>query len=244
MREMKMPARTGTANQTQSIIEGDTYHAFVSGERKEGAVGDEYWVTWVKDADTHSFSYKSGDTLITLRRETRAKGQFWYAYKKLSNKLHKVYVGKSEDLTVETLNVALAALREKISGRLQGQTTPNYADDKLPKVPDPVTPVPFLADYKAEPTRKQVPFGFTPGEAAREVLAVIAAGLVFSPNHKEGIRDRKLARHLAGNGLLAEVTQDPDHRKHYWRLTEAGLTLIRKDEDLQQRVKRWTAMLD
>jgi hypothetical protein len=140
-------------------------------------------------------------------------------------------VGKSEELTVETLNDAVATMREKVSGK------PSVSTVSVP-MPAPV----LLADYKVESTRKQVPFGFNLSEKAREVLCVIAAGLVFSPNHKEGIRDRKLARHLAGNGLLAEVTQDPDHRKHYWRLTEAGLNLIRKDEALQQRVRYWLSV--
>jgi hypothetical protein len=72
-----MPARTGKANQGQSTVEGNSYRVFVSGESKNGIVGDGHWVTWIKDVRTRSFSYKSGDTLITLRRESRAKGQFW-----------------------------------------------------------------------------------------------------------------------------------------------------------------------
>lgn len=238
-----MPARTGRANQGQSTVEGNAYRVFVSDERKEGIVGDDHWVTWVMDAGTRSFSYKSSDILITLRCESRAKGQFWYAYKKASNKLHKVYVGKSEDLTVESLNDAVIAMQGKMSGKPQEQAT-HHTNDKLPNTPASVAPAIFLADYTPEPTRKQVPFGLDLGEKQREVLCVIAAGLRYEPNYRDGISARRIARGLAEKGLLVEVTQHPNHRYHAWRLTEAGLTLIRKDKDLQQQVKRWLAALD
>jgi len=76
--------------------------------------------------------------LITLRRELRAKGQFWYAYKKVNYKLHKVYVGKSQELSTETLSNAVVAMREKISGK--PQTTPSIEPTPIP------APV-LLADY-------------------------------------------------------------------------------------------------
>lgn len=111
---------------------------------------------------------------------------------------------------------------------LESPNTPRETDDTLP---------PFLPDYVPARSRKQTPPHFELSDERRDVLAAIAAGLTDSPEHQTGIRRRKIARVLTEAGLLAEVTGEVNHRKHAWRLTEAGLKLIRSDDDLQRRVK-------
>ena len=249
-----MPKRTGKANNQQSTVEGNFYRVYYIflGERQyqQGFIGDVNWNAWIKHPDTKSFSYMPNnqkDMLITLRREKRANGQFWYAFKKLDNKLHKIYVGKAEDLNAEKLNEAATTMHVKITGKEPISVT--FARSKQVTQPAPLpeaAPV-FLPEYKAEQEHirfvvrrlaDEVELSMLSDER-RYVLAMIAAGLHPTPDHKKGIQQRKIARVLMAAGLLAEVTGYTDHRKHAWKLTEAGLRLVRSDKDLRYRVKWW-----
>jgi hypothetical protein len=109
-------------------------------------------------------------------------------------------------------------------------------DAHTPAVNSP-SPV-FLANYVPASARKKRPQFFALTEIRREVLAVYAAGMNYAADNVQGIERRKIARQLVEAGLLAEVTGYTDHRKHNWRLTEAGLYLIRGDDDLQQRISQ------
>lgn len=100
-----MPERTGSANRNQTTVSGQFchHHYMLFGQRQydQFFLTDIRWQKFLQHPDTKSFTWMSsnqGETLITFRRESRAKGQFWYAYKKHENKLWKVYAGKSEGL--------------------------------------------------------------------------------------------------------------------------------------------------
>lgn len=43
------------------------------------------------------------DMEYTLRHERRKNGLFWYAYRRVHGKLHKRYVGLSDQITIEKL---------------------------------------------------------------------------------------------------------------------------------------------
>lgn len=47
---------------------------------------------------------------ITMRREQKRNGWYWYAYRSVAGKLHKVYLGKADDLTLARIQQATAAL--------------------------------------------------------------------------------------------------------------------------------------
>lgn len=72
------------------------------------SVGSLEWFTWL---ETHrSFAYKSGDGTITVRKERRSGGWYWYAYRRYQGKLYSTYIGRSEDLTPERLESAAQQL--------------------------------------------------------------------------------------------------------------------------------------
>jgi len=54
---------------------------------------------WYPDAEL----IESVDMEFTLRQERRKNGMFWYAYRRVHGKLHKVYVGKSDQITTRKL---------------------------------------------------------------------------------------------------------------------------------------------
>jgi LuxR family maltose regulon positive regulatory protein len=76
-------------------------------------VGSASWAAWLTDPATHSFSFQSSSGKYTVRKEHRSRGgEYWVAYRKRRGKLHKAYLGKVEDVTLERLEEVAAALTE------------------------------------------------------------------------------------------------------------------------------------
>src|SRR5215212_8359882 len=80
------------------------------------AVDSAGWVAWLKHEENMTFYYESPIGSFTARKETRRSGHFdrayWYAYRKQVSKLHKLYLGRSEQLTAVRLVEAAQRLAE------------------------------------------------------------------------------------------------------------------------------------
>lgn len=76
------------------------------------------WYTWL--ADGNSFIYEGLQGHLTARCELRRGASYWYGYRRRDGKLSKTYLGKSADLTQETLEQASALL----AGRAPYQALP------------------------------------------------------------------------------------------------------------------------
>ena len=98
---------------------------------------------WLNDPDNRIFRYQAGKRSFTARKEPSQTGQtdYWYACRKVDGKLHKRYIGKSEDITGRRLREIALAL------------------DTLPeprqKTPKPVDVTHQLSVIKAEVLRLQ-----------------------------------------------------------------------------------------
>ena len=75
-------------------------------------VGSSAWFAWLADPAHASFAYRTAAGSVTLRRERRGAGWYWYAYRSRGGRVGKVYAGKAEDLTVERLRLVAAALTD------------------------------------------------------------------------------------------------------------------------------------
>ncbi|HEX6480225.1 MAG TPA: hypothetical protein VF043_15405 [Ktedonobacteraceae bacterium] len=73
-------------------------------------VGPEAWYAWLNEPTPRSFAFSSPQGTLTARREERHSACYWYAYRSLGGHLQKVYLGKSEELTLERLHEAAALL--------------------------------------------------------------------------------------------------------------------------------------
>src|SRR5690349_9765811 len=74
-------------------------------------VGSADWFTWLEGAT--SFAYGGAGGRFTARKEQRQRGGwYWKAYRKLAGKLHRVYLGKTADLTAARLAAAATTLAE------------------------------------------------------------------------------------------------------------------------------------
>src|SRR4051794_16697769 len=72
-------------------------------------VGTPAWFAWLEDATAFVFTSPSGS--FSARKEQRARGGwYWKAYRTINGTLHRAYLGKTQDLTLEQLNHAAAML--------------------------------------------------------------------------------------------------------------------------------------
>ena len=77
------------------------------------AVGSRAWFVWLENATTFCYHSPTTYTRVTLRKEKRRQQFYWYAYLKKDLKLHNMYVGKTETLTVARLQQVSEALMAK-----------------------------------------------------------------------------------------------------------------------------------
>jgi LuxR family transcriptional regulator, maltose regulon positive regulatory protein len=76
------------------------------------AVGSLAWYAWLEDATTFAFSSAEGG--FSARKERRGRaGWYWKAYRKHKGALHRAYLGKSVDLTLDRLNLIATDLAQR-----------------------------------------------------------------------------------------------------------------------------------
>src|SRR5215472_6688302 len=73
-------------------------------------VGSEAWYAWLDEPSTRSFTFHGPQGTLTARREHRRGAWYWYASRSRESHLHKVYLGKSEELTLVRLHAAATLL--------------------------------------------------------------------------------------------------------------------------------------
>ena len=86
------------------------------------AVGSPAWYVWLSTAASFRFAstqrrliiHGHGPLLapISLRKERRRQGLFWYAYRRVHGQLYKRYVGRSEQLTLARLDEVASILHD------------------------------------------------------------------------------------------------------------------------------------
>ena len=122
-------------NQTTALVEGETLSYQRDGEHSQLRVGTSAWYAWLQTAT--NFRVRGPFGTFTVRREQAGNHRgnwYWRAYRKREGKLHRVYVGTSEELTLERLRTVAARLSaphtltgeepEPNPGVLQGHPAP------------------------------------------------------------------------------------------------------------------------
>ena len=115
-------------------------------------VGSEAWYAWLNQPTTRSFAFHCQVGALTVRREQRQDTWYWYGYRTQDGRLHKVYLGKSEDLTSVRLHEAVVSLSpEHITNAQTSDTLPPAQPQEAP-LPPPrpsssvtsISPLPLL----------------------------------------------------------------------------------------------------
>ncbi len=99
---------------TPPLIQGKvlTYHQ--SGQPAHLMVDTPDWYAWLRSASTFTFHGEQGT--FTARKERAGSGrggEYWKAYRRRNGKLSRVYLGKSEELTLEQLKEVAKILASK-----------------------------------------------------------------------------------------------------------------------------------
>jgi LuxR family maltose regulon positive regulatory protein len=69
------------------------------------------WFAWLETGTT--FAYQSPLGSFTARCEPRRRGgSYWVAYRRVAGRLHRIYLGKSDQLSRDCLDRALVALAQ------------------------------------------------------------------------------------------------------------------------------------
>jgi len=80
-------------------------------EQTSVLVGEAEWYEMLAQIDSFSFEDQNGRS-FTARRERRDQQWYWYAYRKHDKKLHKIYLGKVEQLELARLQTAACQLAD------------------------------------------------------------------------------------------------------------------------------------
>lgn len=81
------------------------------------AVGGQAWFDWLASISSFTFSGQHGH--LTVRQETRSGGIYWYAYRRVGEKMVKRYLGRTTVLTPARLEQVAA----QFAGDAPGQNT-------------------------------------------------------------------------------------------------------------------------
>ncbi|MEO8287101.1 MAG: LuxR C-terminal-related transcriptional regulator [Chloroflexota bacterium] len=122
-----------------------------NGEENSIMVGTPEWFTWLESAATFAFTCPAGN--FTARKEARARGgSYWKAYKTAHGILHRAYLGKSSDLTLDRLcHVAGSIVSGDTDAAATGMNTPPTRVQSAPVAPiaPPVAPGGVSSSFSA-----------------------------------------------------------------------------------------------
>jgi predicted ATPase/DNA-binding CsgD family transcriptional regulator len=93
------------------VVQEETLIYQRSGRDERVLVGTSAWYAWLSTA--RSFAFRSASGTFTARKEQASNkrgGEYWRAYRRREDRLHRVYLGKSEELTLDRLRAVAAAL--------------------------------------------------------------------------------------------------------------------------------------
>jgi len=132
-------------NQTTALVCDETLSYQRDGEDYQLPVGTSAWYAWLQTATL--FRVRSPFGTFTMRREQAGHQQgswYWRAYRKRDGKLHRVYVGKGEEVTLERLNAVARQLfgpaEQQGNSEAARASTPLGNPETIPPTAPPTIP--------------------------------------------------------------------------------------------------------
>lgn len=180
------------------------------------------WCAWLAEHEQFRFVGEAGH--FSARRESRKDcGDYWYAYRRRDGILHKAYLGKSPDLTLDRLEEAAGTLAGRtlldnlsLSPAAADKTTPEgwaagtsftlQAKFRPPTLPPTLVTRPRLTNRLATP----VTFISAPGGFGKSTMLNA---------WREGCREMPVA--------WAALDADDDHLLRFWSTVIMALQAVR-----------------
>ena len=101
-------------NQTTAILEGERLSYQRDGQHYHLRVGSSAWYGWLQTATRFRVRSPSGTFSIRREQAGHKRGDwYWRAYRKRGGRLQRVYLGKTEELTLDRLQAVAARLSEQ-----------------------------------------------------------------------------------------------------------------------------------
>jgi len=98
-------------NQTTAIVAGETLIYQRDGQNYQLGIGTSAWHAWLQTAMTFRVRSPFGTFTVRCERAGNQRGDwYWRAYRKRGGMLHRVYVGKADEVTPERLNAVAKQL--------------------------------------------------------------------------------------------------------------------------------------
>jgi predicted ATPase/DNA-binding CsgD family transcriptional regulator len=133
---------------TLPLIQGNVLTYQQSDHPTHVLVDTSDWYAWLRTASTFRFHSEQGS--FTARKEhagSRRGGEYWKAYRRRHGKLYRVYLGKSEELTLEQLKSVAVVLASKGAG--DGSL-------HMPDVAGGTRPSPEISSRASPPLRRAI----------------------------------------------------------------------------------------
>jgi len=103
--------------QVSPIIQNGVLTDLRDGSPVQIVVDSSDWYAWLQTASTFTFRGEEGRFTAHKERAGNRRGEaYWRAYRKRDGKLHRAYLGKSEELTLERLQSVALVLASKGEG--------------------------------------------------------------------------------------------------------------------------------
>jgi predicted ATPase/DNA-binding CsgD family transcriptional regulator len=103
--------------QVSPIIQDGILTGMRDGSAVQIVVDSSDWYAWLESASTFSFHGEEGRFTAHKERAGNRRGRaYWRAYRKRDGKLHRAYLGQSEELTLERLQSVAVALAHQEEG--------------------------------------------------------------------------------------------------------------------------------
>lgn len=185
-----------------TILDSSDYLEIQDG--KMLALGNPKSLEWLEAPENRSFRFLcggAGEQSFTARKETskRGQGDYWYGYRKIQGKLHKRYIGKSEDITRLRLQEIAIALETPVSKESNSISYINnyVTNDSKPALPSYING--YVTESQLEDCKQHCEALEAELEQARQErdrfrqeLTAYQASQPQQPDY-EAIRDRVLA---------------------------------------------------
>jgi LuxR family maltose regulon positive regulatory protein len=133
------------------------------------SVGSPAWYAWLTDAT--SFAFRSEHGTFTAHKERRGlTKEYWKAYRRRDGRLHRVYLGKSAQLTLEHLNAVAADLTADIAA-----AKPTTREASLNTTQDVIHPVEDAPKSYAGPVALHSSLGLLDDHSVRHTSTLTLA---------------------------------------------------------------------
>src|SRR5258708_1276084 len=122
--------------QVSPIIQDEILTYGGEGPPTKVEVDSSGWYAWPQTASVFTFRSGEGDFTVRKERAGNRRGEpYWRVYRKRGGKLHRAYLGKSEELTLERLGAIATGMADQHTGgsprRGQEQPAPRLVSPRV-----------------------------------------------------------------------------------------------------------------